>query len=466
MVFSSAPFLFFFLPAVWLLCRLIPGLRGKNLLLIAASLLFYTAGQAVYLPLLLLCVLSSYFFGRLLMREGTHRKIIAAIAVCTSLAILAIFKYLDFAIASINSLLGLTLPQLGLVLPVGISFYTFHSLSYILDVYRVPAKGTRSFSKMLLYISFFPQLVAGPIIKYHDVADQIDRRNTTPENVVSGIARFIRGLSKKLLLANTAGAAADQIFSLEPSMLNLPIAWLGAVCYTLQIFFDFSGYSDMALGLAKMFGFTFQENFDRPYTSASLREFWRRWHISLSSWFRDYLYIPLGGNRKGVWYTRLNLLLVFFCTGLWHGANWTFVLWGLWHGLFLILETGEHFPLRRERVGILAHIYTMLVVILGFVLFRAESLSAAWQMFIPMFTGFAFIPEHSLLLRQLLTPVTATVLIVSMLLALHVPQRLLQRLRGTRIFQVCGTFGTAALFLLDGLNLAASTYNPFIYFQF
>lgn len=466
MVFSSASFLFVFLPVTWLLCRLMPGLKGKNLLLIIVSLLFYSAGQAVYLPLLLLGVLNSYFFGRLLMREGANRKTIVTIAVCISLGILMIFKYLDFALASINSLLGVTLPLPGLALPVGISFYTFHSLSYILDVYRDPAQGTRSFSKMLLYISFFPQLVAGPIVKYHDVTDQIDRRIIRREDVVSGIARFIRGLSKKLLLANTAGAVADQIFAMEPSMLNLPLAWLGAVCYTLQIFFDFSGYSDMALGLAKMFGFTFQENFDRPYTSASLREFWRRWHISLSSWFRDYLYIPLGGNRKGVWRTRLNLLLVFFCTGLWHGANWTFILWGLWHGLFLMLETSRKFPLSKERVGNLAHLYTMLVVILGFVLFRAENLTAAWQMLVPMFTGFSYNPEHSLLLRQLLTPVTATVLIASVLLALHMPQRLLQRLRGTRFFQVSGAFGTVVLFLLDGLNLAGTTFNPFIYFQF
>lgn len=464
MVFSSTPFLFVFLPVVWILCRLIPGIKGKNLLLITASLLFYTAGQAVYLPLLLLCTGSSYLFGRMLMRRQAHRKAIITIAIISSLAILAIFKYTDFVIGTVNGLLGTALPLPGFILPIGISFYTFQSLSYVLDVYRDPEQGTRSFSKLLLYVSFFPQLIAGPIIKYHDVSAQIDARISTPEDVATGITRFIHGLSKKLLLANTLGALANQIFTVDAAMLNLPIAWLGAICYTLQIFFDFSGYSDMAIGLGRMFGFTFLENFDRPYTALSMREFWQRWHISLSSWFRDYLYIPLGGNRKGPIRTVFNRLLVFFCTGLWHGANWTFVLWGLWHGLFLTLEARA--PLRKKRHGAMAQVYVLLVVILGFVLFRADNLSAAWRMFVPMFTGISFTAAQGLFLRQLLTPMTVAALVAAGLLALDLPQRLFRRLCEVKALQVAGVFITAMLFLLDALNVTASTFNPFIYFQF
>ena len=324
MVFGSPIFLFCFLPAAYLVYRFLPGIRSRNAWLAIASLVFYSFGQPVYLPLLLLSVVMNYLFGLLLMSPaGRGKRWPAACAVAGNLLLLGTFKYLDFFAGILNTLPGVNLPLPGLALPIGISFFTFQGLSYALDVSREPDAGTRSFGKLVLYISFFPQLIAGPIIKYHDVALQIDQRELTPELTILGLRRFITGFAKKLLIANTMGLAADRVFALEAGALDLRLAWLGAVCYTLQIYFDFSGYSDMAIGLGRMFGFTFQENFNLPYAARSIKEFWRRWHISLSSWFRDYLYIPLGGNRKGRARTMGNKIIVFFSTGLWHGANWT-----------------------------------------------------------------------------------------------------------------------------------------------
>ncbi|MCD7769194.1 MAG: MBOAT family protein, partial [Oscillospiraceae bacterium] len=356
MVFSSAIFLFAFLPIIFIAYRLVPGQKGKNWLLILFSLIFYSFGSLTYLPLLLFSVLCNYIAGLLVARPGRGRKAALVGAVIVNLTLLGTFKYLDFLIENINGILGTAIPLAGITLPIGISFFTFQGMSYVIDTYRNPDSGTKSFSKVLLYISLFPQLVAGPIVKYLDVSQQIDQRSCTPELTRQGIVRFIVGLSKKLLLANTLGLVADQVFSLTAAQLDVRSAWLGAVCYTLQIYFDFSGYSDMAIGLGKMFGFSFYENFRHPYCSASVTEFWRRWHISLSSWFREYLYIPLGGNRKGTARTRLNLLIVFFCTGLWHGASWTFVLWGLWHGAFRLLEsiTG----LDKKHLPVIGRLYT------------------------------------------------------------------------------------------------------------
>ena len=330
--------------------------------------------------LLLLSVLINYLFGLWLQSGKDHRRLAAGLAAAANLSLLGVFKYVDFIISTINSLSGADLALTGIVLPIGISFYTFQGMSYVIDVYRHPEWGTRNPGKLLLYISFFPQLIAGPIVIYHDVADQIDRRELTPELTLSGLRRFILGLGKKMLLANSTGEIADAVFAMTADQLDFRLAWLGAVCYTLQIYFDFSGYSDMAIGLGRMFGFRFLENFDLPYTAKSIKEFWRRWHISLSSWFRDYLYIPLGGNRKGAARTNLNKFIVFFATGLWHGANWTFVLWGLWHGLFSTLEGVGAIP-KRLRESRLGHVYTMLVVILGFTLFRADTLADAEVMF-------------------------------------------------------------------------------------
>lgn len=465
MVFSSPIFLFVFFPVVYLIYQLLPGIRSRNCWLALSSLVFYAFGQPRYLLLLLASVLVNYLFGLWLM-SGKGRGAAMLGAVMCNLLVLGVFKYLDFFLHTANSLGGLTLPLFGIALPIGISFYTFQGMSYVIDVYRDPQTGTRSLGKLILYISFFPQLIAGPIIKYHDISQQIDERRLTPEGTLFGLRRFLIGLGKKLLLANTAGQAADAVFALAAGQLDARLAWLGAVSYTLQIYFDFSGYSDMAIGLGAIFGFTFRENFNLPYSAKSIKEFWRRWHISLSSWFRDYLYIPLGGNRKGKFRTGLNKLTVFFTTGLWHGANWTFVVWGLWHGLFATLEDVGIIP-KRLRESVFGHLYTMLAVVVGFTIFRADSLGAAWVMIKSMFTGFTFIPANTLTLISLLDARTACFLITAVLLASGLPQQAVRRLsEGTGLSQGGRALAYGVLFILCVLNLSKATFNPFIYFQF
>ena len=410
MVFGSPIFLFWFLPVTYIVCRFLPGVRSRNAWLALASLVFYSFGQPVYLPLLLFSVVMNYLFGRLMMSAGRGKRWPAACAVAGNLLLLGTFKYLDFFAGTLNAAFGLSIPLPGLTLPIGISFFTFQGLSYALDVSRDPDSGTRSFGKLVLYISFFPQLIAGPIIKYHDVARQIDSREMTPELTLTGLRRFIAGFAKKLLLANTAGRVADSVFALTAGALDMRLAWLGAVCYTLQIYFDFSGYSDMAIGLGTLFGFQTPENFDYPYISASITEFWRRWHLSLSLWFRDYLYIPLGGNRKGKARKYLNTMITFLVSGLWHGANWSFVVWGGLNGAYQVV--GELLRPARERVCRLLHIrrerpfwrlvstvFTFGLVDFAWLFFRAPSFSAARQMVVHMFTQ----PHPFVLMGQLFT---------------------------------------------------------------
>ena len=482
MIFSSPIFIFFFLPVVWIISRLLPGQKARNIWLALSSLIFFAFGQPPYLILLLGSVCANYIFGRLLMREISRRRLIVGLAVAVNLTALGIFKYLDFLLNSINSITifihvpdssGLALPMANLILPIGISFYTFQGLSYVLDVYRNPSAGTRSFGKLLLYISFFPQLIAGPIVLYRDVSEQIDNRILNPEHILTGLKRFIRGLGKKLIIADTMAVIVDKIFALNPDLLDFRLAWLAAVCYTLQIYFDFSGYSDMAIGLGHLFGFTFRENFNLPYTAKSIRDFWRRWHISLSSWFRDYLYIPLGGNRRGKTRTAINKFTIFFLTGLWHGANWTFVLWGLWHGFFSVLED-RNIISRRLRESVFGHVYTMLIVILGFTLFRADSVSLAFSFFARMFLIFNNAENwnyNSILLRSLLNARTIFILIISILFASGLFSRLAERVKkySNKIniyYKPIDAIVYAGLFIIAILNMISSGYSPFIYFQF
>ena len=458
MVFSSAIFLFIFLPAVFLLDRLVCGVRVKNALLLAASLIFYAFGQPVYLPLLLFSVLLNYLCG--LLAAGRHARLGVALAVAGGIGMMAVYKYADFAIGTVNSLFGLSLPLTGIALPIGISFFTFQGLSYVIDVYRDRTLVSRSFLKVLLYISFFPQLIAGPIVKYHDIDKEIDARHTTPQETALGIRRFICGLAKKLLLSNAMGQMADTVFALPAGEIGMFAAWMGAICYTLQIYFDFSGYSDMAIGMGRMFGFHFLENFDYPYTSTTIKEFWRRWHISLSTWFRDYLYIPLGGNRKGRGRTWLNRFLVFFATGLWHGASWTFVLWGLWHGLFSVLEDSGALPVKRFQGKLLGRVYTLLVVVLGFTLFRADTLAQAGAMFAAMFTGVGLDWTGTAAVCAGLTPVFLLTLAAALVLSFPVSKRLLPKNDAVTLA------GALGLLVLCMFNLSAGTFNPFIYFRF
>ena len=476
MVFSSAIFLFVFLPAVFILYRLIPSLKIKNLLLAAASIVFYAFGQLQYVPLFLATVVINYIAGLLLQGRTSRRKLVVGVAVVLNIGILSVFKYTDFLIRSLNVGFSLSLPYVGLVLPIGISFFIFQGLSYTIDVYRSPDSGTRDFLKLLLYISFFPQLIAGPIVKYHDVSDQIDDRRCTPEQTVYGISRFVTGLAKKILIANAVGYIADQVFDrfFPSGITDWPLLWLGVICYTLQIYFDFSGYSDMAIGMGRMFGFRFRENFDYPYTAHSVSEYWRRWHMSLSSWFKDYLYIPLGGNRKGKYRTALNKLIVFFCTGLWHGANWTFVLWGLAHGLLVSLENVLSRPdgkMRKSLLGRIAgRLYALLAVTLLFVVFRSESISQAFRYLACMFTG--GVDGYGLyLIRSLLDPAACAVILLAVVFSGRIPklaasslERFAER-RGT-LALVCRALFSLAIYLLCIMSLARGGFNPFIYFQF
>ncbi len=473
MVFSSPAFLFAFLPVTFLLYRLIPGhgraaVTAKNALLALLSILFYAFGEPIYVLLLLASVVINYLAGRLLSPGFRGRRLVLCLAVAGNLGLLCVFKYADFAVSTLNRLPGIALPLPGIALPVGISFFTFQGLSYVIDCYRDGSLVSRSLLKLTLYISFFPQLIAGPIVKYHDVSLQIDSRETTPALTADGIRRFILGLSKKVLIANTAGRAADLVFTASAAQLDIRSAWLGALCYMLQIYFDFSGYSDMAIGLGRMFGFQFLENFDHPFASGSIKEFWRRWHISLSSWFRDYLYIPLGGNRKGRLRTELNKCLVFFCTGLWHGASWNFVLWGLWHGFFIILE--DLLPQPGKVRKMLWRPVTLLAVLLGFVLFRADTLAGAGLMFQNMFAGFHFTLQGSSLLRSLLTPLNLCAAGAGCVLSMPILPRVKAWAAGDgkgKVLARAASYGAAAvLFGLCVLTIAGAEFDPFIYFRF
>lgn len=476
MVFSSVIFLCLFLPIVLGGYYLLPKREAKNLWLIAASLLFYAFSGLWYVLLLLFSVFCNYLAGLFV----SGRKGVLYVAVAVNLGVLGVFKYLTFLVRTVNQLPGVAIAVPSIVLPVGISFFTFQGLSYVIDVYRNERLKSTRFRDVLLYIALFPQLVAGPIVRYEDVADEIKSRRHTLEQLANGLRRFIIGLSKKLMIADVCGSVVTLIYSAKSSALDSRTAWLAAVCYLIQIYFDFSGYSDMAIGLGLCFGFHFKENFNYPYISASIQEFWRRWHISLSTWFREYLYIPLGGNRKGKAKTYRNKLMVFFCTGLWHGANWTFIIWGLWHGFFIVAEDaakklfglGKHGKNRRNPVEtVLKHLYTLLVVLIGFVIFRADNMGQAFSMIGAMFSGIRASAQTGLLLAQCLTPLTMFALLFGLVGStpvLPMVCRKAEQQTGSVYvrLRVLSYVGALILLLVDILHLSAASYVPFIYFQF
>ena len=475
MVFSSLVFICIFLPITCFLNYILPSIRAKNIVLMIVSILFYAYGEPVYVLLMIVSAFFNYIFAYMIDREKDHiktRKLILAIAVLINLGSLCVFKYLGFLTETVNSIFSCDIPVPAIRLPIGISFFTFQALSYVIDVYRNDVKVQRNFGKILLYISFFPQLIAGPIVKYHDISEQLDHRKESLDLASAGWMRFIVGLGKKVLIANTAGAVADTIFALDGGMINAGLAWIGALAYAFQIYYDFSGYSDMAIGLGKMFGFHFKENFLYPYMSVSMKDFWRRWHISLSTWFKEYLYIPLGGNRKGKVRTVINKFIVFFCTGLWHGASFTFVLWGLYHGVFLMLE--EFLPKIPAVIqNTLGRIYAWLVIVVGFVLFRSDTIGQAGMMISKMFTGFFSNPETISMTAQLLDRWNIVIFILAVI-GMGPFHYIVERLRnaadakgvltGSRMVlcQVCSLL----VFALCILRLASGTYNPFIYFRF
>lgn len=467
MVFSSPVFLFIFLTAVYLLYRIIPTVTAKNFLLFVFSLAFYTYGEPKAIVLMIFSILMNYLFGLAMKKTNKHRKIVLAAAVVLNLTMLGIFKYAGFGAEMLNRLpfLSVSIPKIAL--PIGISFYTFQAMSYVIDAYKEPSYIQKNLFKLALYITFFPQLVAGPIVKYYDFADQIDNRKTSPQQTAEGIKRFILGLSKKLLIANTMALAADTVYGYDTAELSIPLAWLGAVSYLFQIYFDFSGYSDMAIGLGAMFGFTFKENFNYPYISQSMQEFWRRWHISVSTWFKEYLYIPLGGNRKGKVRTAFNKLAVFFCTGLWHGASLNFIVWGLINGGFMMLESYK--ILNPEKwLKPFRHMYAVIVTTLAFVFFRADDLPTACR-----FIGHMFVPsgdsvQTALFMKQL-NSVYLGMLILAVLFSMPVMQMLRAKAASPKAAAVYeySSYGVSLVLLaLCILTLSSASYNPFIYFRF
>ena len=467
MLFSSIPFLYYFLPLVLAVYFLTPR-AGKNAVLFLSSLLFYAWGEPKFCIFMLLSILQGYVFGRLIEKHAQNKKrskLFLTASVALSLALLAYCKYADFFRSSVNAVTGLSFKLLHVTLPIGISFYTFQILSYVVDVYRGSVPAQKSFLKLGTYIAMFPQLIAGPIVRYAEIAPQLDSRQTTLEDVSSGACRFVIGLSKKVLLANVL---YELITAFQQSRdLSVLYFWLYAVSFALQLYFDFSGYSDMAIGLGRIFGFRFQENFNYPYISGSITEFWRRWHISLGSWFRDYVYIPLGGNRvsKAKWLR--NILVVWMLTGLWHGASWNFVLWGLGFAVLLVAEKLVYGRL-LQRTHVLKHVYTLLLVTLSFVLFNADSVSEAVLQLGAMF-GAGGLPLVSTEGVYYLKSYAGTFLFAA-IGATPLVSNAISRFGKTR-------FGAQALTVLQPLVMLAllaactaflvdGSFNPFLYFRF
>ena len=465
MVFSSLPFLYYFLPAALLLYALAPRGR-KNAALLLASLVFYGWGEPKFLIWMVLAILQGYVSGLLIERaEGTRRRAYLAVSVTLSMGMLFCCKYADFFIGNVNALTGASLPLTGIALPVGISFYTFQIVSYAVDVYRGEAPAQRRLVDLAAYIAMFPQLIAGPIVRYADIAPQLQEREHSWEKCAAGVRRFIWGLGKKVLIANSLGELCAAFkASGDRSLLFF---WLYAVGYALHIYFDFSGYSDMAIGLGKLFGFEFRENFRYPYVSGSITEFWRRWHISLGSWFRDYVYIPLGGNRvsKPRWF--FNILVVWLCTGFWHGAAWNFVVWGLFFGLLLMAEKlwlGKHL----QGHSVLSHLYVLLAVVISFVIFDAASLSEAGHSIAALF-GLGGYPLFSAEAVYYLKSY-ALLLLVAAVGATPDMARLCGRIggneRGRRALNALEPAAELLLLLAATGYMVDGSFNPFLYFRF
>ncbi len=466
MVFSSLEFIFVFLASVLAVYYLVPP-KARNIVLLLFSLVFYGWGEPVYVFLMIATItvdyICGYIIGRDLDSKPKRAKVTLIVSIVINLALLGVFKYYDFFAGTLNSLLGRgVFPTLGLTLPIGISFYTFQALSYVIDVYRRDARVQKNIAAFGTYVTLFPQLIAGPIVRYADVDDQLRERTHSLTLFASGCRTFICGLAKKILLANAAGAMWNSLSAAaEPDALG---AWLAIVFYTFQIYFDFSGYSDMAIGLGKMFGFSFRENFYYPYVSESITEFWRRWHISLSTWFREYVYIPLGGNRKGVGRTYFNLFCVWLLTGLWHGASWNFVLWGLYYFALLVIEKTFLLRLLERAPNFLRHIYSMAAVIFGWLLFVIEDVSSIGAYLSRMFGGTGVFATQITVYELVRNLVFLAILILA---STPAPKKLWYKLysKGTpwRIVQsvVC-----AIAFVLCIAYLVDSSYNPFLYFRF
>ena len=456
MLFSSVTFLFFFLPITLMLHQLLPW-RWKNHVLLAASVLFYASGEPVYILLLAFSAFVGWLHGLYMTRRPGHRGALVS-AICWNLVFLLFFKYADFLTGSINSLLGTAIPALGLSLPIGISFYTFQNMSYVIDVYRGDSKAERNFASYATYLCLFPQLIAGPIVRYSDVARELQERTVDTAQFSRGVVRFLVGLGKKVLLANSIGVLAELTVP-DGSVL---FSWLRAIAYTFQIYFDFAGYSDMAIGMGAMIGFQFPENFNYPYLSRSVTEFWRRWHMTLGGWFRDYVYIPLGGSRTNTIKWVRNVLIVWMLTGIWHGASWNFLLWGLYYGILLLVE--KFFLGKYLKGKVLPRIYVMLLTILGFVLFHSATASEALLEIGRMF-GLGGLPVVNATALYYLKSY-AVLLVLCALGSTPLPKYLAGKIQAHKAIVVLQPAMVLALLLLVTACLVDGSFNPFLYFRF
>lgn len=486
MVFSSLTFLYFFVPIV-LIVYFFSGAKVRNAILLVSGLFFYAWGEPFYIVIMLVSTLIDYTAGRMLDKFDDNekiRKLCLIVSVCMNVGLLAVFKYSDFIFNNVNSMFGLSIenPVLGLnkwlndtldvglsekkvALPIGISFFTFQSMSYTIDLYLRNIKVQKSFLSFAAYISMFPQIVAGPIVRYEDVANEIDNRTVNMSKISIGIGIFIKGLAKKVLLANNIGMVWTTVKAMDFTEISALTAWIGILAYTFQIYFDFSGYSDMAVGLGKMMGFTFPENFDHPYISKSVSEFWRRWHITLGSWFRSYVYIPLGGNRKGKGRTLFNLMVVWALTGLWHGASWNFVLWGVYFGVLIIIERLGWGKVLEKLPAPVSIIYTFLLAVFGWILFDTETLGDAWNLFSAMFGGNG-VGADSTALYLLATNIV--MLVLCAIGSTELPSKLYGKLKNKSAKAVGYALPVVqtVLMIICTAYLADATYNPFMYFRF
>jgi len=461
MVFSSSIFIFCFLPLLFLCYFCLPK-KCKNVVLLIFSLVFYAFGGVNYLFTLLLTVFISYLGGILIDKYNNKKKLILFLTVGLNLLFLIYFKYTGFILDNINNIFNSNIDIPSIIMPIGISFYTFQSLSYVIDVYKKEVEVQKNYFLLLLYVSLFPQLVAGPIVRYQTVENEINIRTTTLDDFCYGLERFILGLAKKVIIANQMGKLADIVFSSDS--FTTPVVWLGAIAYTFQIYFDFSAYSDMAIGLGRILGFKFLENFNFPYIAKSITDFWRRWHISLSTFFRDYVYIPLGGNRCSKKRQIFNMSIVWLLTGFWHGASWNFVLWGLYYLVFLILEKYVFKTIIERIPDIIRHIITLLIIIIGWMLFRLEDLSIFKEVIISMF-NFNF-SSISLSEARIYIETYFVYFILAFVFSTPIYYVICEKFKKYKVFEVLKYIGLLILFIITIMFLAQSSYNPFIYFRF
>ncbi len=466
MVFSSIVFLYIFLPIMLLLYFIVPS-KFKNAIMILASLVFFAWGEIRYIFIMLVLAVMDFVCGKQITKYQNNKKkkiLFLMINVVVNLGILFFFKYADFIITNINNLTGLSIPLLNIPLPIGVSFNTFQSLSYIIDVYRGTVKCEKSFYNYLTYTTLFPQIIAGPIVRYETVDEELETKNISMDNFSAGMKRFIIGLGKKVLIANSVGALWNTIETGNYSELSMLFAWIGIIAFALQIYFDFSGYSDMAIGLAQIFGMKFDENFNYPYISKSITEFWRRWHITLSSWFRDYIYIPLGGNRRGLAIQIRNILIVWFLTGAWHGASWNFILWGVYFGVILILEKLFLLKVLEKLPNIIRHIYAIVIILVSWAIFAFEDLAKVGEYIKAMFINSNLWDNEALYYLQNYW----VLILIGAICSIPLWKKLKEKIdsKNSKGLEFITSLGYVAILILSTASLVTNSFNPFLYFRF